>query len=39
MDRAPDEVFNQSGELSGYGLFSTHSAREALRTRSFAPQA
>jgi putative acyl-CoA dehydrogenase len=26
MDRAPDEVFNQSGELNGYNLFSTHSA-------------
>ena len=26
MDRALDEVFNQSGELNGYNLFSTHSA-------------
>jgi hypothetical protein len=26
MDRASDQAFNQSGELSDYNLFSTHSA-------------
>jgi hypothetical protein len=26
MDRAPEEVFNQTGELNGCRLFSTHSA-------------
>jgi putative acyl-CoA dehydrogenase len=26
MDRALDEVFNQSGELNDYNLFSSHSA-------------
>ncbi len=26
MDRALDELFNPSGELNDYNLFSTHSA-------------
>jgi hypothetical protein len=26
MDRAPEAVFNQSGELNDYNLFSSHSA-------------
>jgi hypothetical protein len=26
MDRASDQAFSQSGELSDYNLFSTHSA-------------
>lgn len=33
MERALDEVFNQSGELNGYNLFSTHSAPVALVAR------
>jgi putative acyl-CoA dehydrogenase len=33
MDRASDQAFNQSGELSDYNLFSTHSALVAACAR------
>jgi hypothetical protein len=36
MDRDPDQAFNQSGELSDYALFSTHSAAVAACERAGA---
>jgi|GEM_PF-6375988 len=37
MDRTVDEVFNQSGELRDYNLFSSHSALVRACTAPHSP--